>query len=186
MSLSQLYLQKILSNSSQTDKGTAHSYINGYYNAAFSGLEDKEINLLEIGVLQGQSLSLWREYFSKANIYGIDPSPESLSFCKDLKNITFHNIDAYCQKTLDMFEDNFFDFIIDDGPHTLESQIFSAKEWTRKLKIGGKLVIEDIAYIQYVNALNNAIPSNFDLILFDMRKDKGRFDDVILECTRTS
>ena len=42
------------------------------YEIFFKNLRDKEINILEIGVDNGDSLRLWRDYFSKAKICGID------------------------------------------------------------------------------------------------------------------
>ena len=42
------------------------------YDKYFTPYRDLEINILEIGVDNGDSLRIWREYFSKANICGID------------------------------------------------------------------------------------------------------------------
>ena len=42
------------------------------YDVFFKQYQNKNINILEIGVDNGDSLRLWREYFSKANICGID------------------------------------------------------------------------------------------------------------------
>ena len=42
------------------------------YEHFLGSLREKEINILEIGVDKGDSLRLWREYFSKAKICGID------------------------------------------------------------------------------------------------------------------
>ena len=38
----------------------------------FPLLRDSKINILEIGIENGDSLRIWREYFSKANICGVD------------------------------------------------------------------------------------------------------------------
>ena len=42
------------------------------YESFFKDYKDKNINILEIGVDNGDSLRVWREYFSKAKICGID------------------------------------------------------------------------------------------------------------------
>ena len=42
------------------------------YSNYFKDYRDKEINLLEIGVDKGDSLKIWRKYFTKAKICGID------------------------------------------------------------------------------------------------------------------
>ena len=42
------------------------------YENYFNDYKDNEIKILEIGVDKGSSLRLWREYFSKAIICGLD------------------------------------------------------------------------------------------------------------------
>ena len=42
------------------------------YEKHFAHLKESKINILEIGVDNGDSLRIWREYFSQANICGID------------------------------------------------------------------------------------------------------------------
>lgn len=54
-----------------TDKAATHLYM-GNYEKYLSELIDKEFVLLEIGVGNGSSISMWRELFPKAKIYGID------------------------------------------------------------------------------------------------------------------
>ena len=52
------------------------------YDRHFKRYRNKEINILEIGVSQGGSLLMWKDYFGdRANIYGIDINPK----CKDLE-----------------------------------------------------------------------------------------------------
>jgi hypothetical protein len=45
------------------------------YEECFEPLIGKEISLLELGVLWGTSLLLWRDYFEKARIVGLDVNP---------------------------------------------------------------------------------------------------------------
>ena len=42
------------------------------YQKYFADFKDKKINILEIGIGDGDSLRIWREYFVNANICGID------------------------------------------------------------------------------------------------------------------
>ena len=46
------------------------------YEKYFSSLKNSKINILEIGVEGGDSLRIWREYFTNANICGIDIDSE--------------------------------------------------------------------------------------------------------------
>src|SRR5687767_10929859 len=52
------------------------------YDRHFARFRGKEITILEIGVSQGGSLQMWKNYFGdKAKIYGIDINPH----CKELE-----------------------------------------------------------------------------------------------------
>ena len=42
------------------------------YHEYFSKFRDEEINILEIGGYNGASVKMWREYFPKANVIGMD------------------------------------------------------------------------------------------------------------------
>jgi hypothetical protein len=125
-----------------TDKESKHKYCSAFYEKAFYDLKDKKLNILEIGIQQGSSLVLWNEYFKNSIVYGIDNS----DFIKDRLD-TYPRIktiiqDAYKKKLT--FNLPFFDIIIDDGPHTLESQIKFINNYFKKLNKKGTLYIEDI------------------------------------------
>jgi hypothetical protein len=82
-----------------------------------------------------------------------------------------------------MYADNHFDYIIDDGPHTLESQIYSVENWIHKVKDGGKLIIEDIASTEALQELIKH--TNYPYKIVDLRQSApNRFDDLILEITK--
>jgi len=186
MTLSELYsntdLNSHISFKFKTDKGTIHNYIDGYYSKKFTPLRFKNINILEIGVHDGLSIGLWRAWFTSANIYGLDNGMyEDWKWVNTLPNVQAHLIDAYSQEALNMFRDNFFDIIIDDGPHSLDSQKYSLQNWSKKLKVGGTLIIEDIQTPGSVDNILRVTPSNFKSSVYDLRKDKERYDDIILE-----
>lgn len=167
-----------------TDKGWHHGYIEHYYNFKFTNLKIKPMAMLELGVHQGQSIRLWSEWFENTFIYGIDINLESI---KKIEN--FHMVkgivgDGYTSEMVDKFDDGFFDIIIEDGPHTLDSQIFAAKNWVKKLKKNGFMVIEDIQDISHVEIIINSIPPNYAFKSFDLRSTKNRYDDIILEITK--
>ena len=57
-------------------KSTKHSSYFHSYEKVFSRFIDKEIIFVEVGVLGGGSLFMWRDYFGKkARIIGIDNNP---------------------------------------------------------------------------------------------------------------
>jgi hypothetical protein len=97
--------------------------------------------MLEIGVYQGESLKMWREYLPKTGIYGWDIVPgESDDF----------NLFTIDQGKEDLINEFFevhpvnFDFVIDDGSHKYEDQIVSLFNIWPHLNAGGVYIIEDM------------------------------------------
>jgi predicted O-methyltransferase YrrM len=184
-------LKEFYENRTQkSDKGTTHDYISGYYNNEFTSKRFESISILEIGIHAGLSLKLWKDWFENANIYAIDPCKEVdilqeiVEEVNERKNVKIIKDDAYSESILSMFEDGSFDYIIDDGPHTVGSQIYSIKHWLKKVKSGGKLIIEDIQSITDLNQLVlEANETGMKWEVYDMRDNKGRYDDIILEIT---
>ena len=171
----------------KSDKGTTHDYINGYYSQEFTSKRNDKLKILEIGVHRGPSMKLLRDWFINSEITGIDPFgdglPEGIADeIRKMGDITIIQDDGYTQRVLDMFEDNTFDYIIDDGPHTLSSQIYSLNHWYKKVKPNGKLIIEDIQSLTNLNSLvieTNDL--NYEYNVFDLRESKNRYDDIIIE-----
>ncbi|MCB0657197.1 MAG: class I SAM-dependent methyltransferase [Saprospiraceae bacterium] len=122
------------------------------YDRYFSPFRGKPINLLEIGIFDGGSLRMWREYFGpQANIYGIDILPE----CKSLENEGFH-ISIGSQTDRNFLrrykaEHPAFDIIIDDGGHTMKQQVITFQELYDAVKIGGIYLCEDVHTSYWVN-----------------------------------
>jgi hypothetical protein len=178
MNLSEVFL----SMENKTDKGTIHDYIDGYYSNEFTPKKDYNLNILEIGVNYGYSIELWREFFSQILIVGLDNIKE---YNEQHANVLYRVTDAYTETELDFYEDGIFDYIIDDGPHTLATQLFSINHYYSKLKPVGKLIIEDIQTDNDLRALVNRCKElNYEHKVFDLRLNKGRYDDIILEITK--
>jgi hypothetical protein len=193
MKFKNFYIEGQSDNIWDCDKGTNHSYIEYYYDSEFSNKRANNLNFLEIGIWEGSSLKLWKSWFVNANIIGID---DDSGIFGNLRHSKFNNIigtkiiwgDAYCDEIVNKFENNYFDYIIDDGPHTFESHKLCIEKWLCKLKSGGKLIIEDIFYLSedpsplVGKQLISLIDSNlYDFRFFDLREIKGRGDDIILE-----
>lgn len=166
-------------------KYNPHPYVQRYYDNEFSKIQDKKIKLLEIGVRYGVSLMMWKGWFKNGEIHGLDIHPFSHP------NITFTKTDAYSESALNLYQDETFDYIIDDGPHTPESQKFVIQNWMCKLKSGGKIIIEDIGCVdgnqnrlspnESLDFLVQSIDTNIsDYNIFDLR-EMGQYDSIILE-----
>lgn len=118
------------------------------YNLLFSKLKYDNIKLAEIGILFGNSLKCWREYFKNADLFGFEYEEIYLNESKghNLNNtiIDFINVkdtESMCN-TFDKY--GMFDIIIDDSTHQFDDQIRICNTLYKYLKPGGILVIEDI------------------------------------------
>ena len=160
-----------------TDKNCLHSYVDEVYEDLFRDTRHSVKKLLEIGVENGGSILMWKDYFSNAVISGIDNKE-----CPQINNrdrIEFILGNAYDYKISDQFHKD-FDVIIEDGPHTLESMTFVIKEYLNKINQNGILIIEDIQDFNWTNILRRQIPKGFKSEVRDLRKVRGRYDDILM------
>lgn len=165
--------QDVISAGWNTDKGTTHAYVDSYAEL-FKPYRNEPINLLEIGIDYGYSLALWRAYFNKANIYGID-NRNVLKFTEEVNPIIH---DANDPGIINKYFSNLeFDIIIDDASHEVSHQLLRFPIYFPKLKKGGLYVIEDVQDLDIEGkALINLAPAE----VIDNRKLKGRYDDVLI------
>jgi hypothetical protein len=114
------------------------------YDRHFQTFRNKEVHILEIGVYQGGSLQMWKNYFgNKAKIYGVDINPE----CKTLEE---DGIKIFIGSQ----EDKGFlrelkskiprvDILIDDGGHTMKQQVCTFEELYDHVSENGIYLCED-------------------------------------------
>lgn len=122
-----------------------HGYL-GLYDPVLVPWIDKEITLLEVGVYRGGSLRLWRDYFSRGTIVGIDRNlPENFQSEERIQLFEGNQGDkAFLSKVANATAPNGFDIIIDDASHVGEKT--KGTFWhlfDHHLKPGGLYAIED-------------------------------------------
>lgn len=126
----------------------AYSQIFSYYRNEYN-----DVRLLEIGVLNGGSIEIWKKYFGpKSEVVGIDIIDQ---VCKmKLRG----KIETYCFDITDLNilntfvdETDSFDIIIDDASHNSSDIILTFPKLFRHLTPGGTYCIEDLfgAYHDY-------------------------------------
>jgi hypothetical protein len=123
---------------------------------------DKKITFVEVGVLQGGSLFMWREYFGKdARIIGIDLHPNA-------KELEKHGFEIYVGSQSDKnFWKNFYfkvgkiDVLLDDGGHVNDQQIITLGESVHNINDNGIIVTEDV-HTSYFKKFGN--PSKYSFI----------------------
>jgi demethylmenaquinone methyltransferase/2-methoxy-6-polyprenyl-1,4-benzoquinol methylase len=115
----------------------------------FEEMRNKEISLLEIGIDEGKSLNVWKDYLKNAKIFGLDINREfshdrgyvfkaDQNNLSDLEKITLEFGDAEHLN----FSDNFFDVItVSFGVRNFENLEKGLSNMLRVLKPGGKVVI---------------------------------------------
>ena len=187
-----------LVDNSLTDKNTAHSYIE-LYEILLSNKKNTAKNVLEIclGDFQeknGGSIKLWKDYFSNANIYGLDIL-SSDRVIDELKNdsriFLYTDTDAYNEE---FFNDTFlnnnikFDFMLDDGPHTLESMKIFIKLYSQLMTEDGILIIEDVQSWDWIDILSNEVPLDLKQYIqsYDLRENKNRYDDIVFTINKSN
>jgi hypothetical protein len=170
-------LETYLLTKNFSDKERIHSYISNFYNEKFKSFKDKPIKILEIGVLQGHSIKLWEDYFTNAEIFGVDIGNIIEHNFSNRVKILFQN--AYSIEFIKKLEENYgkFDIIIDDGPHTLETQHFFLTNYQSLLKdFNSIIILEDV----YFNAFEILKSQFTDFQIIDLREQvKNEYNSVI-------
>jgi hypothetical protein len=121
-----------------------HSTYFDIYEKIFTPYVGKEIIFIEIGVLNGGSLFMWREFFGPhARIIGVDLNPEAKRWSKEGFEIHIgsQSDPLFWKKVIE--EIGYIDVVLDDGGHTYEQQIITTECLLPHIKDGGMLVVED-------------------------------------------
>ena len=180
MSLEQLV------NNVKTDKNTSHSYL-PLYQQLLIGKKESARNILEVGIYDGGSIKLWRDFFINSTVYGLDimHANRVWSAIKNDPRIILHtSTDAY---NPEIFANNFlnknikFDFMLDDGPHTLESMQQFIKLYSQIMTDDGILIIEDVQSWDWIDVLKTSVPEHLKefIKVYDLRPNKNRYDDIV-------
>ena len=165
-------------------RGAGHSYVEQFYEKHFAFRRYTAKNVLEIGTYYGGSALLWRDYFPYATIVGADINytPNLASQPRIIQIIG----DSYAQESIDLYPNESFDVIIDDGSHLLPHMEIFIQKYPQKLKSDGVLVVEDIDNIEWANKLYSLIPEELKnrTTIYDLREVNGRYDDIAIVIDR--
>ncbi len=138
----------------KSDKSSDYHCYLELYDKHFSKYRGEDINFLEIGILFGDSLKIFDEYFEKATITAIDIDDKT-KLSKD--NVKIIQGDQSDRVLLNSFEDDYYQIILDDGSHKMDHQQISIGVLFKKLKSGGIYVIEDLhtSFDSYRESINH-------------------------------
>ena len=116
------------------------------YEKHFKALTEKPINILEIGVLNGGSLQMWKEYFHPdSTLVGIDIDPRCKQHEDGDSDINVRIGDQSDSKFLASLIEEFgeFDLVIDDGSHHVDHVHKTFEFLYPKMAKNGVYLIED-------------------------------------------
>ena len=171
-------------NDKYTDKNTRHSYIETY-DKLFQPLRYKAENILEIGIKWGGSIKMLHDYFEKATITAIDNKDDfPITFLRNLDRVSLHFQDAYSIDFINSL-DRQYDIIIDDGPHTFESQLFFLDHYTKIINENAIVVVEDVKGVDSAKELIGLTTSNLDYEIIDLSHERpnakgGHMDNILI------
>jgi len=149
-----------LGRSAGTDKVTHHGY-QRFYPRYLESLRSTATGMLEIGIYARNSIFLWKEYFEKAQIYGIDIKHNTSTDAR----VTMFQADQ--SKAADLEKviadtDHPIQFIIDDGSHIPEHQVLSFDLlFDKLLQPGGVYIVEDIETSYWVRGEISGYPTRY-------------------------
>jgi len=190
---------KSLVDDTRTDKNTVHSYLD-LYETLLSKKKNTAENVLEVGIGDfygrgnGGSIMLWHNYFQNARVHALDIQPIN-KIWDEIKNKNriqlYTSTDAYNENT---FKENFLDknikcdFMLDDGPHTLNSMIDFIRLYSQIMTDDGILIIEDVQKWEWIDILTSQVPEALKQYIktYDLRANKGRYDDIVFTIDKSS
>ncbi|GGV58552.1 class I SAM-dependent methyltransferase [Streptomyces massasporeus] len=134
----------------RTDKWGGLHWFTGLYERHLREFRELPVRILEIGIggygsatLGGESLRMWKRYFPRGLVFGVDIFDKS---AVDEQRITTVRADQNDPQELIEVEEKYgpFDIVIDDGSHVNGHVRTSLETLFPRLRAGGLYVIEDL------------------------------------------
>ena len=160
-----------------TDKWGKHHYT-PVYHEMFKDKRNDIKYLIEIGPAEGAGLSMFRDYFPKAVIVGLEIDQNRVEKLLNEDFIVF-NFDQGSAKDINLRKQLFkdADIVIDDGSHNPIDQIFTFQGVMPFLKKGATYIIEDVADTDIINILASRY-------YVEVKELSNRYDDRLIICRK--
>lgn len=143
-----------------TDKSSKyHNYLSKY-EFFLSRYHDQSITLLELGVLRGESLRMWKEFLRAGRIIGVDIDER----CKRYEEERIHVLigDLARREFVDQLTDFNPSVIVDDASHKWSHQVNALCTLFPTLCEGGVYILEDITTSFLEEGYDDASISAYD------------------------
>jgi hypothetical protein len=146
-----------LAEQHDTDKGTQYTQV---YDRWLSHAREHRMRMLEIGLYNGGSFRMWRDYLPNTVLHGIDIDARTLAYQDEVPNSQVRLVDQGSAAALEGFVAELggnYDFVLDDGGHTMVQQIVSFEVlWPQVMPGGGDLRDPNTA-LDYCKDLADAV-----------------------------
>jgi len=185
------YMNRLLQSLGEKYNTDKHDEIHSFagktyldvYEDHFSSIKDSTTCLLELGVLHGKSLMMWRDYFQNAQIWGLDIDPSTKQDYGKRIDVIIGN---QCNKNdLDRVAvGQGFDIIIDDASHLVDHIIQSFKLLWPRIKTKGYYCIEDTgcSYTENLEPYKNLWPGmKYNLENTNYKNDRRKLERFFLD-----
>ncbi len=171
-SLNEIGLSEDTDKAGLIDRG-CHHYTD-LYEPLFRAWRDDPVSILEIGVLDGGSIRMWRRYFPNATVTAIDVS-DKITFADD-PSVFFIHGNAYSDQVIENLQHRRFDIMIDDADHQIETQKIFLQRYSPLLKPHGILIIEDVFTRGGAQSLKKDLPKGFSCATVEMAEGSSIID----------
>jgi len=126
----------------QTDKSLyGHNYLDKY-EFLLGQFRQQAFTLLELGVFHGGSEQMWREFFPKAQIVGVDIDEHCAQYAGD--RIAIRILDLAKPENLEALKAVQPSIIVDDASHLWSHQLLALTQLYPCLPPGGVYILEDM------------------------------------------
>ena len=162
-----------------------------YYGESYDRLlgrfpRDMRSTVLEIGVQKGGSLKVWSDYFTAAEVIGIDIVDVREPEFRRLERVRFIHSDVKLADT-SALPDGSISILIDDGSHHLADVLWVTAHFHAKMRVGGLLIIEDTqAPLEWLLAIfkqSLRLRSCYRISYRNLRPI-GHYDDFLIVLTK--
>ena len=156
MSLHELGQKHGTDKSEEANAFLGESYLH-IYERYLASRRDAALNFLELGVRNGNSLRMWKEYFPNAQIYGVDFNPECKRHEEDRIEILIAAQEDASE--LDRLAERAggFDIVLDDASHINHLTLASFRILFPHLRQGGLYIVEDLgmSWVDYTKHVDD-------------------------------
>ena len=134
----------------------------GFYHSLLKDRRNAK-KVMELGILNGASLRMWRDYFPLAIVYGLDHDKNALIQENRIYSLWFEQSEVGTYPF-----GNDYDFIVEDASHQWNHQMTALLALAPILAPGGIYIMEDTGYmpIEEVERKASEIPYPYEVVEF--------------------